>query len=256
MPGHYQSSGCAICGNPKTVASHVIPRALSHEIRADGKDLTILSSGVKKPKFSQSGLVDRTLLCSAHEAVTGELDRYGIDFIRRVRGARTSHSDRFQIDNPEPEKLIRFAASIVWRAVVSPHGNADRGDLGGMEKDVERNVFEGAALKAQLFVSSISIQHEQRELLAAMMPVRSRQHGAWAWSFTLNGCFFALFLGNPSFPFSTFEARADQNTRPTIARLKEIDALNWGGLNDMMKSIGPLPLRRSTKPPRNNSREG
>src|SRR4051794_14301618 len=98
-----QGIGCAICGDSKTVGSHIVPRALAHEIRADGKDLSILSSGVKKPKFSQSGLVDRTLLCSGHEAITGELDRYGVEFIRRVRAARAAHADRFQVDNPDPE---------------------------------------------------------------------------------------------------------------------------------------------------------
>jgi hypothetical protein len=250
MTAPSQTEGCAVCGHPKTVNSHVIPRALAREIRADCKDLTILSSGVKKPKFSQSGLVDRALLCSAHEAITGELDRYGVDFIRRVRKERNLHRDRFQIDNPEPGKLLRFATSIVWRAVVSAHGNANRDDLGPLEKGLERNVFEGVALNAQLFVSSVSIQHDERELLTAMMPVRSRQAGAWAWVFTLNGCFFALFLGSPNFAFPTSETRADLLTRPTIARLQSLDAMNWGGLNDMMKTIGPLPERRGLKPSR------
>ena len=234
---------CAICGDPETVRSHLIPRAFAHEIRDGDSDLTILESNAARPQFSQSGLVDSALLCAKHEAITGELDRYGVDFVRRVRGRRGLETQSFQIENPEPQKLLRFAASIVWRAVISPFGNAEHWMLGRVRSEVERSIFDGASLRAELFVGPISIRSEGRDLLTVMMPVRSREAGAWLWRFSLNGCFFAVFLGSPSFRAAMLAARADQLANPLVSHLNEVDALEWAGLSQIVQSIQKWPDR-------------
>lgn len=235
---------CKICGASKTVRSHLIPRSFAHEIRADCKDLTILSRGAARPEFSQSGLVDPSLLCSDHEAITGELDRYGVDFVRRARSGRSSSSEGFQVDNPQPHKLLGFAASIVWRAVVSPLGNADRDSLGRSEGAVARAVFAGAPLRAQLYVASISIRHEDNELNTVIMPNRRREAGAWLWMFTVNGCFFCLFLGEPRLKQSARRARADLLSDPVVAYLPKLRATDWTTLTSVIQSIERMPERR------------
>jgi hypothetical protein len=235
--------GCAICGHPEMVRSHIIPRAFAHEIRDGAPDLTVLESNADRPLFSQSGLADSALLCAPHEAITGELDRYGVDFVRRVRATRASNSSSFRIENPEPHKLLRFANSIVWRSAVSPAGNAEAWMIGRVRLDLERSIFEGASTKAQLFVGSVSVRVEDRDLLTVMMPVRSREGGAWLWRFALNGCFFALFLGTPSFRADMAAARADRVFDPVISRLDEVDALEWAGLDKVIRSIKRWPDR-------------
>jgi hypothetical protein len=99
-------------------------------------------------------------------------------------------------------------------------------------------VFDGAPIRAQLFVASVSITNDAREVLAVALPTRSRAAGAWMWTFLLNGCFFGVFIGAPKLTPSVSAARADQLENPVVANLGTQEASKWTGLTDVIRSIG------------------
>jgi hypothetical protein len=233
---------CVICGHQKTVRSHLIPRALAFEIRGQETNLTILERGADRPKALPAGLFDKNLLCADHEQTTGELDRYGVEFVRRVQAGRsTSNGQAFTVANPDPSKLARFAHSIVWRAVASPIGNTESQALGARIGEFRDSIFLEKHASTVLFCASVRFEHEGRVLRTAMMPIRSREQGRWIWKFELSGCFFTLLVGGCEFSRAFDVARADRAEQVCVPHLPTDDALGWEGMKSVIQSIKRHP---------------
>lgn len=238
----HQKLGCRVCGKSPTVHSHLIPRALAFEIRGDEPNLTVLERGAERPLALQAGLFDDMLLCAEHEQITGELDRYGVEFIRRVRSERgNSNGQGITVPNPDPAKLARFVHSIVWRAVSSRVGNQSNDALGSRYTEITNSVFSAKPSETVLFCGSVRFENDSKEIITATMPQRTRQDGRWLWQFQLNGTYFTLFIGGKAFPQSFASSRADLHDPVYIPCLPTTDALDWEGMKSVILSIKRHP---------------
>lgn len=233
---------CVICGGPKTVRSHLIPRALAFTIRGTEPNLTVLERGADRPRSLQAGQFDDNLLCHDHENITGELDRYGVEFVRRVRDGRSkAFGEGMNIENPDPPKLSRFVHSVIWRAVASPLGNVDTDGLGSRRAAIEDWIFREKYTPTILFCASVRDEHEGREFLTAMMPTRIREQGRWLWQFQVVGCYFTLFIGGAGFPANFATSRADLANPTHIPVIPATSVAGWRGLRTLIQSIKRHP---------------
>lgn len=135
---------CKICGNQKTVRSHVIPKAFAHDVRDGEKHVIGVSRHRIGGKPSQGGIFSDRLLCSDHEAKTSAADTYAIEFVRRIANTWSGARDTttLEVQNPYPDLIRRFAITTIWREVhADPLGEIG---LGPYENDVLDYIFHNA----------------------------------------------------------------------------------------------------------------
>ena len=210
---------CLVCGAPKTVRSHLLPKALIKEIREDAKHVVSDSRHRKGVRLSQGGSFDRHLLCAEHENATADLDRYGTEFLRRSETVfETLKPDRtFEVINPQPDTLRNFALSVVWGEVDCANGALSRLSLGPYEDRVRSAVFDRAELQWPLLVSRTQFSVEKRGAVKfALHPFRVRFSGLSAWSFTAVGHAFWLISDRRGLPATHDFVRADLKDPATV----------------------------------------
>lgn len=111
--------GCLICGDMATVATHLMPQALVPHPEPS-QLLSVGSVFERKIVMRPSGPVDHSILCRTHldrildlEAHAAELTLASEDPDRDVREAG------FALAGADVDRLVRFAASVIWRYAVS-----------------------------------------------------------------------------------------------------------------------------------------
>ena len=229
---------CLICGDPNTVRSHLFPKAFVRKIRNGAPNAVVLKYGAERPRFVTGGLFDDNLLCSTHEGVTGELDRYGVAFVRRVEIARKGSTDSvLHVANPEPIKLCRFAQSIVWRSVASEIGMSQKDELGPRLEAVQKSIFDGEAINSPLLVMARAYVYEGGEADLIFSPKKRRLDGLSVWSFQMPGCNFLLHVGNGDLPKEADAGRADRLTNPVIVNVGDQPAIGDQGIARVFGSI-------------------
>ena len=103
---------CAICADSPTVRSHVIPRALFHDSKRQGR--TLIMGGVEPGhRVAQSGKWTSRILCAEHERQLGTCDDYGVAFCRAWR--RSGRAGDAVVPNQRPALLVDFAVACMWR---------------------------------------------------------------------------------------------------------------------------------------------
>ena len=140
-PHSVSRQGCLVCGAKPTVKSHLLPRAFAHDARGSQKNLLVGRLGQVGYTVTQSGDLDKNILCHKHEVMLGPLDRYAVSF---VRSWRSNFTRRMQyggfISGVKTDILVRFAASVIWRHGVS--SLAPGVMLGDYEPTLRHTVFE------------------------------------------------------------------------------------------------------------------
>ena len=128
----------------------------------------------------------------------------------------------FEVPNPKPAQLVRFAASTVWKFNVSPRRSLDI-DLGPWELSLRRYVFEGAGTEPRLMVMRRPRTIDGVEQTLAYAPMSAPSFGKRAYAFELRGFLWLLRLDqrmnkSRSF-FSSFAANdADPVIVPSIPK--------------------------------------
>lgn len=231
---------CLICGNPKTVRSHLVPRSLAHEVRGKDKTLSLLSRTPGRPQSMQAGPFDRDLLCDQHEKVTAELDTCGMKFIRKARQlVRSSPGVQFvDVPNPTPAKLSRFVGSIVWRCFLSPQGENDPTALAEHRSTLERWVFENVSsdnLTAVAAATSYRVGSLKGRLI--VLPWRVAVPDRCIWHMELGGMSFLMEAGIHSKFKSIAPARLELSDPVMVYINDETDALAWQPTADIFRAV-------------------
>lgn len=136
---------CKVCGNDRTVKSHLIPRSIFHDMRGRASHLRGFANG--RSIIFQAGAFDRQILCQAHEDMLCDADTYGTGFLRRFAAlAPQDCKDQMYtfLDNPRPDLLLDFACAVVWRHGVSAHGSLDERTLSPWDSLLKDRLFLGS----------------------------------------------------------------------------------------------------------------
>lgn len=227
--------------------SHILPKALIRGVREGAKHVVSGSRRRKGTRLSQGGNFDNNMLCAKHENATADLDRYGTEFLRRAEAMfETQKPDRsFEVANPEPEALRRFALSVVWREVHSANGRESRLSLGPYKDDVRRAVFEQADLPWPLIISRTRFTLEDDGPVKFVIhPFRVRFAGLNAWTFTAVGHGFYLISDRRGLPPAHDLVRADIRNPALVIVGHEQDFRTVGILQKLFSNMRQRDHRR------------
>ncbi|RYD42028.1 MAG: hypothetical protein EOP63_14050 [Sphingomonadales bacterium] len=147
-------------------------------------------------RLRQGGEFDDDILCELHERITGDLDRYGVDFVRRVNslGGKADNIKAFDVPNPSPENLKRFVLSVVWREVFAKNGLRRGLNLGIKTHQIRDLIFDSTTADFPLFVTYERFTAGSNERVpVGIHPFRIRFMDRIFWQFTVAGC--AFFVG-------------------------------------------------------------
>ena len=197
--------GCLICGDPATIESHIVPRAIYRTLAGDQQHAYEGSRFAEGVKYQAKGLFDRSILCQVHEARLGPADAYGVQFLRRFEKDGSSDLDGrvWIVSNPRPDLLVRFVASCIWRRGVSMV-QRDGTDLDlGLAEPKLRNLLFGnpGNYDPPLMVKRRPIVSQGQTLSEMMwLPGKGWGFGDNTWSFYALGCEFVMKLNPYSSP--------------------------------------------------------
>lgn len=237
---------CVICGDPKTVRSHLVPRSLAREVKGNDKSLSHVSRIPGRPQSSAAGPFDRNLLCDKHEKVTADLDAYGMKFIRKARqlASLEPQAQTIAVPNPHPSKLIRFIASIIWRGFVSPHGEDNPTELGQFRGLLEQFVFcdeQTDAFTAVAAITSYRIGTLKGRII--VLPWRVATPNRFIWHMELGGISFLMEAGDHA-EFKRITAARLEVSDPAMVLINgEVDALTWQPVADIFRAANARRLR-------------
>ncbi|KQZ05878.1 hypothetical protein ASD21_17985 [Caulobacter sp. Root1455] len=185
---------CVICGDPKTVRSHLIPAAVGRAIRGEDKNFWI-GSGERDGKIlSQSGVFDY-FLCDAHEAFINTYENDAIEFLRSFE--LTDEEKRlgwYRRSPADTEKLVRFACSIVWRYHQSTRIEAKTVDIGPWET-VLRDITFGGDISQAPDTLCFAMHHPLiKNRSFAFPPTKGRYYERVIWTTFIFGTAFVTKL--------------------------------------------------------------
>lgn len=191
---------CRVCGDPNTVKSHVIPRALMLDLRGQDSYLHEVTDDRKRTRFLQSGPIDDQIFCLRHEGLTQRADRYGIDFCRRAHELVPQNGLRGTVPNPDPDLLVEFACLMVYRFCISKYGTGV-GALGPYGSKLQEIVFADTLVYPMLFLARNHLRVDgQTEATIAIAPFPVRLGGIRCWLFCVSGVQFFLKLDQRPLP--------------------------------------------------------
>lgn len=232
---------CLVCGAKDTVKAHIFPRALMHEIRADGKYAlsgTKLKDGAT---FLQSGLWDNAILCEAHERMLAAADDYGVDFCRRFQADKIPAigADGFLFRQTNPALLSQFVMSVIWRFAVSRHGRDAGISLGSFAGPLADWIFRGTPNRPEIFVVRHEFQIDGRTIAMASYPHRFKLSDLNWWRFHISGFGFQMKLDRrPSgLPAGLL---VEGNHDLAVAQTGPTDAREFREIHERM-AAGPSP---------------
>lgn len=205
--------GCRICGDARTVRSHIIPKAFAHLVRNGEKSVITGSRYQIGIRHSQGGTFNNDLLCRVHEGMTAAPDKYAIEFVRRVQAARSAPRNgvTLQIANPAPQMLRSFALLTIWREVHSC--NRPSLTLGAHDASIRRHLFEGAPAPdwALIVQRTHFIVADDGGIDFNTYPYRVRLLDRTAWLFAVAGVAFLTISDNRGLPPLFADWRADSH---------------------------------------------
>ena len=210
---------CVVCGASPTVKMHVFPRAMMFRIRGTEKHLVAGDRHRKGVRFRQSGLWDDQIVCERHERMFAGADDYAIDLCRRIEldSRPTSSGNAFEISNPAPDLLIRFACATVWRQVVSREGRGSGLDLGPYRQSFESYLFSGGDVPTQIMLGRTNLTNpDGRPLELEIAPYQQRMLGCSVWHFTMGPLDVFLKTDKRFFPASWTPYLANNNDPLTL----------------------------------------
>lgn len=236
---------CLICGEESTVRSHIIPKAVTRDLRRGFPHAIQGSSNFDGIKKTPGGAFSDDILCGLHEGSTSRFDTYGVAFLRRAKEAFDAFGpDTFWVENPEPETLSRFVAAVIWREV---HTFSSQ-DLGPYEAMIRQHVFDGGQGSWPILVWRDNFYLENKSAIEFNThPYRTKFNDRNAWMFTALGFSFVAISDKRGTSIVPKEMIASQANPVKIMVGNEMDyrsAPNLQPIFDKMKK--PRKIERPT----------
>lgn len=188
----------------------------------------------------QSGAFSDHILCEKHEGLTAKVDKYAVEFVRRVNTEWRARGggDTLEISNPQPELIRRFALLTIWREVASRH---EKGlSLGPYADQMSDYIFnDGHALEWPVVVQRTNFTLPGQEAIDfALHPFRIRFADRSAWTFTVAGVAFIIVSDQRGIPsiFEEWIADTHDPARVTVSHTEHITDV--GMLKALMSKLG------------------
>lgn len=183
---------CLLCLGQRTfIKAHAIPEAFFREMRIDGESPTLVSGMAGQySKRAPIGVYDEEILCGECEAKFRQIDDYGIEVLLRKFGEvfhpieRAGKIAGFESTTVDPNRLLQFLVTVLWRASVSSHDFYSKVDLGPHELLSRTAVTSSSTALPTLFDAVLSRWRNEDEnfpTTAMLDPRRERWFGINAY---------------------------------------------------------------------------
>lgn len=181
--------GCLICGDAKTIKSHLIPRAMAREVQI-GKAHAV-TNGSNDFKHTQSGLFEKMILCEPCDGKLGELENIAIKAFREIRSkAKLLPNGSYNLAGFTGNEILRFIAGLLWKYSVASPDNG-RIDLGSYQDKLRNIAFSNANIPeyfdAMLF--RLKLHHGDDGVFAYRAPILDKQEGVNGYRILVGGVF-------------------------------------------------------------------
>lgn len=182
---------CLICGKPKTIEAHLIPKAFVAEVKTDrGEQHLILHNDDQRPRVSNTGVYDRSILCGPCDSILGGHEDYALEVLRELRKAKAPPGGIIGADPIDGDRLVRFAAGIAWKyAVTTQPGRIEVGPYGGVLADV---ALRGRPIPDSVDVAMLRIVELDGDVYFYRTPMPDRKDGVNVVRFTVGSFIFFL----------------------------------------------------------------
>ena len=182
---------CLICGEPKTIEAHLIPKAFVAEVKTErGEQHLILHKGDKRPRVSNTGVYDSGILCGPCDSILGGHEDYVLGLLRKLRKAQVPLGGIIGVDPIDGDRVVRFAAGIAWKyAVTMQPGRIDVGPYVGVLADV---ALRGRSIPASVDVAMLRIVELDGDVYFYRTPMPDRKDDANVVRFTVGSFIFFL----------------------------------------------------------------
>lgn len=175
---------CLVCGASPTVWSHVVPRALAHDLRRGERHLVAVARDTRGQRYLQSGIAYHGMLCAEHEAALGTADDYGVALCRTIAAQHPlPGQDVMPVENPRPDLGEAFALACLWRTVNSDHGRRHSLSLGRFDQPISARLFDGQPCDLPVLISRSPVTIAGKPVPMMLLPYRIRFAGLNAWRF-------------------------------------------------------------------------
>lgn len=141
-------SPCKFCRQTKTlVKAHIIPRAFYVLSQGRGGHGRIISDAEgHRPQRSPVGIYDKHMLCAECDGKLGQFDQHAVETLLATSAGTPIYCGNSVVGKrygaADPDKILRFVASVAWRA---SHCNHEffRHVFLGQYADIIKNLLEG-----------------------------------------------------------------------------------------------------------------
>lgn len=192
-------SECYFCGEVKKLCdAHISPKSFNY-LRLPDEPPSRLTSNKKgfRSRRSQIGVYDKNILCADCDRYIGILDGYAAkELLQTTDKAFYSLDGRkgyFEYSSCDPEKMIGFVLSMLWRAHISNHPFYQNVQLGPYAAKIKSYLREGAALPSNIGVNPTEFINTDkvRNRVPQLDPHEARHDGVRFWHFYVNRfCFY------------------------------------------------------------------
>ncbi|QRI63628.1 hypothetical protein JQ506_22990 [Shinella sp. PSBB067] len=160
--------------------SHIIPRALSLDLKRGEKHLVSGRLGQDGIRKLQNGRWSYKILCEMHEKHLGPADKYGVEFVRSIM-SRDAKTGDFTIHNSQPHLLKKFILALIWRADAANKAEGLSSRLGPYDQLIRNCIFLGGDLNAPIYFLRPNLTADGTPLPITLEPTRVRMRDCNGW---------------------------------------------------------------------------
>lgn len=182
---------CLVCGEPKTIEAHLIPKAFVAEVKTEpGEQHLLLHKGDKRPRVSNTGVYDRGILCGPCDSILGGHEDYALELLRELRKANAPPGGIIGVNPIDGDRMVRFAAGIAWKyAVTTQPGRIGIGPYVDVLADV---ALRGMSIPTSVDVAMLRIVELDGDVYVYRTPMPDRKDDANVVRFTVGSFIFFL----------------------------------------------------------------
>ena len=184
---------CKVCGNAKTVKSHLLPKSIIIGLHGESRRAFSGARDRLGTQSTQGGEFDSNILCLEHEGMLSDCDNYGVKFFkafdRSARGPKGFEDVIYVVPNPKPSLLLKFVLSVVWRHALSGrYGQPNPLNLGPWEPELRNKIFFGTSYDPDFCIAQQDfIIGESRHSEIVMPPYHNYNFGRRGFEFYVMG---------------------------------------------------------------------
>lgn len=170
-------------------------------------------------------------------------DDYAVRFCKSVKAAIDAGQPVIEVANPEPDRLVGFAAAVVWRYVASRSGLAPQRALGPYADRIARLLFQAEPFDPPLLVALNAYRLNASEIFnMGVYPHPYSELDRRFWRFIVCGVIFDLMLDNRGPPPAMATLLANRRTTLTLFEDFPLNVMRNPGLAGALTAM-TLPRR-------------